>query len=58
MYLSLLYTLFYKERLLAFTDSPLIKEGDITIKAQQHGIQELNRGDALQRLRNLISQAV
>ncbi|MCV2402600.1 alternative ribosome rescue aminoacyl-tRNA hydrolase ArfB [Marinomonas sp. C2222] len=49
---------FYKERLLALTDSRLTKDGDIIIKAQQHRTQELNREDALQRLKSLILQAI
>lgn len=49
---------FYKERLLALKDSRLTKEGDIVIKAQQHRTQELNREDALARLKSLIQDAV
>ena len=49
---------FYKERLLGLTDSRLTKDGDIIIKAQQHRTQELNRQDALQRLKYLILQAI
>ena len=49
---------FYKERLLGLTDSRLTKDGDIIIKAQQHRTQELNREDALQRLKYLILQAI
>lgn len=48
---------FYKERLLALSDTRLTKEGDIVLKAQQHRTQELNREDALSRLRTLILQA-
>ena len=48
---------FYKERLLALSDTRLTKEGDIVLKAQQHRTQELNREDALGRLRTLILQA-
>lgn len=49
---------FYKERLLALSDSRLTKEGDIIIKAQQHRTQELNREDALQRLKTMILDAI
>jgi ribosome-associated protein len=41
---------FYKERLLALSDSRLTAEGVIVIKAQQHRTQEKNREDALNRL--------
>lgn len=49
---------FYKERLLGLQDARITKEGVIVIKAQQHRTQELNREDALQRLKNLILAAV
>ncbi|MFI8621192.1 alternative ribosome rescue aminoacyl-tRNA hydrolase ArfB [Marinomonas sp. NPDC078689] len=49
---------FHKERLLALSDSRLTKEGDIVIKAQQHRTQELNREDALARLKTLILDAI
>ena len=49
---------FYKERLLALSDSRISKEGVIIIKAQQYRTQELNREDALQRLVALIKSAV
>ncbi|MGO3407799.1 alternative ribosome rescue aminoacyl-tRNA hydrolase ArfB [Marinomonas sp.] len=49
---------FHKERLLALSDSRLTKEGDIVIKAQQHRTQELNREDALARLKALILDAI
>ena len=48
---------FYKERLLALTDSRITKEGVIIIKAQQFRTQELNREDALERLKHLILSA-
>ena len=38
---------FYKERLLALSDSRITKEGVIIIKAQQHRSQEMNREQAL-----------
>ncbi|BFM51273.1 alternative ribosome rescue aminoacyl-tRNA hydrolase ArfB [Marinomonas sp. THO17] len=49
---------FYKQRLLALNDSRLTKEGDIIIKAQQHRTQEMNREDALARLKELILNAI
>ncbi|TDP01213.1 alternative ribosome rescue aminoacyl-tRNA hydrolase ArfB [Marinomonas balearica] len=48
---------FYKERLLSLSDSRITKEGEIIIKAQQHRTQELNREDALERLKALILSA-
>ncbi|NOH99167.1 alternative ribosome rescue aminoacyl-tRNA hydrolase ArfB [Vibrio sp. 99-70-13A1] len=48
---------FYKQRLLAFKDSRITKEGVIIIKAQQHRTQEKNRDDALERLKELILSA-
>ncbi|MEZ9710595.1 alternative ribosome rescue aminoacyl-tRNA hydrolase ArfB [Vibrio breoganii] len=48
---------FYKERLLALTDSRITKEGVIIIKAQQYRTQEQNREDALERLKQLILSA-
>lgn len=44
----------YKERLLALSDQRITQQGEIIIKAQQHRSQELNREDALERLRELI----
>jgi len=49
---------FYKERLLALSDSRITEEGVIVIKAQQHRTQEKNREDALARLALLIRRAV
>ncbi len=49
---------FYKERLLALSDSRVTDEGSIVIKAQQHRTQEKNRAAALQRLAMLIRKAV
>jgi ribosome-associated protein len=49
---------FYKERLLALSDSRITDEGIIVIKAQQHRTQEKNRADALTRLALLIRRAV
>ncbi|CAM3838758.1 MULTISPECIES: alternative ribosome rescue aminoacyl-tRNA hydrolase ArfB [Pseudoalteromonas] len=48
---------FYKERLLALNDSRITKEGVIVLKAQSHRTQELNREDALARLKELIVSA-
>ncbi|CAI8833971.1 alternative ribosome rescue aminoacyl-tRNA hydrolase ArfB [Pseudomonas donghuensis] len=48
---------FYKERLLALSDSRITRDGVIIIKAQQFRTQEQNRADALERLRELILSA-
>ncbi|MEO2279837.1 alternative ribosome rescue aminoacyl-tRNA hydrolase ArfB [Pseudoalteromonas pernae] len=48
---------FYKERLLAYRDSRITKNGVIVIKSQSHRTQELNREDALARLKELILAA-
>ncbi|MCP3176984.1 aminoacyl-tRNA hydrolase [Desulfuromonas sp. KJ2020] len=48
---------FYKERLLALSDSRITKDGVIVLKAQQHRSQEMNREDALNRLAALIRSA-
>lgn len=45
---------FYKERLLAASDSRITAEGVVIIKAQQYRTQEQNRADALERLAELI----
>lgn len=49
---------FYKERLMALADRRISREGVIVIKAQRHRTLELNRADALERLRELILEAV
>jgi ribosome-associated protein len=49
---------FYKERLLALTDQRITQEGVVVIKAQRFRTQEQNREDALERLRELIREAV
>ncbi|GEK46199.1 alternative ribosome rescue aminoacyl-tRNA hydrolase ArfB [Halomonas pacifica] len=49
---------FYKERLMALSDQRISKEGVIVIKAQSHRTLELNKEDALRRLRALILEAV
>ncbi len=49
---------FYKQRLLALSDSRISRDGVIVIKAQSHRSQEKNRRDCLERLRELIQSAV
>lgn len=49
---------FYKERLLTLRDSRISADGVIVIKAQRYRTQEQNRADALERLVELIRQAV
>ncbi|WP_415883989.1 alternative ribosome rescue aminoacyl-tRNA hydrolase ArfB [Neptuniibacter sp. QD72_48] len=48
---------FYKERLLAYRDQRITKEGVIVIKAQNSRDQERNKEDAKQRLLELIQAA-
>lgn len=48
----------YKQRLLALRDRRLTKQGVIIIKAQQYRIQEKNRDAALNRLAELIKNAM
>nr|WP_300314207.1 alternative ribosome rescue aminoacyl-tRNA hydrolase ArfB [Halomonas sp.] len=48
---------FYKERLLAITDSRITQDGVIIIKAQRYRTFELNKADALQRLHDMITDA-
>jgi ribosome-associated protein len=43
-----------KERLLSLNDSRITLEGVLVLKAQQHRTQEMNRGDALNRLQEVI----
>ena len=45
---------FYKEKLLALKDQRLTKDGVLIIKAQQFRTQDLNRDDALFRLKQLV----
>ena len=45
---------FYKERLLKLKDQRITKEGVIVIKAQQHRSREMNKEEALRRLRELV----
>ncbi|MFA6282608.1 MAG: alternative ribosome rescue aminoacyl-tRNA hydrolase ArfB [Desulfurivibrionaceae bacterium] len=49
---------FYKERLLGLSDQRLTKDGEIIIKAQRFRSLEKNRADALERLGELIGEAV
>ncbi|GAA6129896.1 alternative ribosome rescue aminoacyl-tRNA hydrolase ArfB [Halopseudomonas sabulinigri] len=49
---------FYKERLLRLSDQRITKEGVVVIKAQQFRTQEMNRDDAIERLRELILSAI
>ncbi|MBE0507706.1 MAG: aminoacyl-tRNA hydrolase [Marinospirillum sp.] len=48
----------YKERLLKFPDQRITQDGVIVIKAQSFRTLELNKQDALQRLKVLIQQAI
>lgn len=49
---------FCKSRLLALGDKRITNEGVLIIKAQTFRTQEQNRDDALQRLRNIILDAI
>ena len=44
-----------KARLLALNDSRITEAGVFVLKAQQHRTQEMNRGDAMARLQEVIS---
>lgn len=46
-----------KERLLAVQDSRITTEGVVVIKAQNHRTRELNRQEALDRLKQLVQAA-
>ncbi|WP_428774940.1 alternative ribosome rescue aminoacyl-tRNA hydrolase ArfB [Vibrio sp.] len=48
----------YKQKLLALSDSRITKDGVIVIKAQSFRTQEQNREDALNRLKQLIVDAM
>jgi len=48
----------YKERLLASQDSRITKDGVIILKAQSHRTQEMNKEDALSRLKAIIQQSM
>jgi ribosome-associated protein len=47
----------YKEKLLAFNDYRISKDGIIIIKAQRYRSQDKNRADALERLQELLTRA-
>ena len=44
----------FKERLLALHDNRITKDGVIVIKSQEFRSQEMNRGEALRRLKELV----
>jgi len=46
-----------KQRLLAFDDQRINRQGVVVIKASRHRSQELNRNDALERLHELVHRA-
>jgi ribosome-associated protein len=48
---------FHKERLMNLSDQRISKEGVVIIKAQKYRTLELNREDALERLKELIQGA-
>jgi len=48
----------YKERLLKLTDSRITSEGVVIIKSQSHRTQDMNKQDALERLKALILSAM
>ena len=48
---------FHKERLLAWNDNRITREGVVVIKANEYRTQEKNREAALSRLRELIVRA-
>jgi len=48
---------FYKERLLKLADSRITSDGVIVIKSQSHRTQEMNKEDALNRLKVIIIEA-
>lgn len=48
---------FYKERLLALSDSRISNDGILVLKAQSYRTQEQNREDALNRLVDIIQNA-
>jgi len=49
---------FYKERLLNLSDSRITSDGVIIIKSQSYRTQEMNKDDALKRLKDLILSAI
>ena len=48
----------YKERLLKLSDSRITSDGVIIIKAQSFRTQEMNKNDALNRLKELVLSAM
>ena len=48
----------YKERLLKLSDSRITADGVVIIKSQSHRTQEMNKQDALDRLKELILSAM
>ena len=44
----------FKERLLVLRDQRITKDGVVIIKAQEFRSQEMNRGEALRRLKELV----
>lgn len=48
---------FYKEKLLKLSDNRITSDGVIIIKSQSHRTQEMNREDALRRLKEIIVAA-
>ena len=46
----------FKARLLALRDQRITKDGVIVIKAQEFRSQEMNRGEALRRLKELVQR--
>ncbi|WP_286222153.1 alternative ribosome rescue aminoacyl-tRNA hydrolase ArfB [Marinobacter apostichopi] len=49
---------FYKERLMSLNDQRISKDGILIIKAQSFRTLELNKEDALKRLKDLVLEAV
>ncbi|MDR9426284.1 MAG: alternative ribosome rescue aminoacyl-tRNA hydrolase ArfB [Pseudomonadota bacterium] len=49
---------FYKERLMALSDQRISKDGIVVIKAQSFRTLENNKEDALERLKDMIQEAV
>lgn len=49
---------FYKQRILNIQDQRINKDDVIILKAQQYRTQEKNKVDALQRLADIISEAI
>ena len=50
--------LFYKERLLALKDSRITKDGVLIIKSQQSRVQQQNKEQAIERLVDIIRDAI